>query len=48
MSFFKIINDTILKIGRTPEMIIMGDFNSRVERKINIGVVGSYGKDNIN
>ena len=38
------LNEVISEIGNSKEILIAGDFNSRVGRKINNQVLGSFGK----
>ncbi|XP_050506239.1 craniofacial development protein 2-like [Diabrotica virgifera virgifera] len=46
--FFAKVNDEITKIGNRRELIVMGDLNSRVGRKVDNKVVGPYGEINQN
>jgi hypothetical protein len=42
------LNEVIVEIGNTREILIAGDFNSRTGRKINNFVVGPFGEEVIN
>jgi endonuclease/exonuclease/phosphatase family metal-dependent hydrolase len=42
------LNEVIVEIGNTREILTAGDFNSRTGRKINKLVVGPFGEDVIN
>ncbi|XP_045463868.1 craniofacial development protein 2-like [Harmonia axyridis] len=46
--FFEQVHEEIGKIGKTRELVVMGDFNSRIGRKINDSVVGPFGELNVN
>ncbi|XP_072384375.1 uncharacterized protein [Diabrotica undecimpunctata] len=46
--FFEKLNDIITNIGKSRELIILGDLNSRVGQRINSEVIGPYGEINLN
>lgn len=46
--FFEQVSDEIMKIGKSREIIVLGDLNSRVGRRINDAVVGPFGEINTN
>ncbi|XP_072377962.1 uncharacterized protein [Diabrotica undecimpunctata] len=46
--FFEKLNDIITNIGKSRELIILGDLNSRVGQRINSKVIGPYGEINLN
>ncbi|XP_072398049.1 uncharacterized protein [Diabrotica undecimpunctata] len=46
--FFAKVNDEITKIGNRRELVVMGDLNGRVGRKVDNKVVGPYGEINQN
>lgn len=45
---FTKINGILSEIGISREIIIAGDFNASIGKKINSTVVGPFGEDNIN
>ncbi|XP_072377991.1 uncharacterized protein [Diabrotica undecimpunctata] len=46
--FFEKLNDIITNIGKSRELIVLGDLNSRVGQRINSEVIGPYGEINLN
>lgn len=46
--FFEKVNDEITKLGKTRELIIFVDLNSKTSRKTNRKIVGLYGEVNQN
>ena len=46
--FYEKLNETLIKIGTTKEIIFLGDFNGHTGTKVNNQVVGSYGETRIN
>lgn len=47
-TFFQQLNDEVLKIGTSRELIILGDLNSRTGRKQNDNIIGRHGEDTSN
>ncbi|XP_072377771.1 uncharacterized protein [Diabrotica undecimpunctata] len=47
-TFFEQLNDEIIKVGTSREIILLGDFNSRVGWKLNNKVVGTHGENTRN
>lgn len=47
-AFFDKINEEMIKIGKTRELIVFGDLNSRIGRKTNDVIIGPYGEINLN
>ncbi|XP_044745289.1 uncharacterized protein LOC123307136 [Coccinella septempunctata] len=46
--FFERMNDEISKIGKSREVILLGDLNSRVGQRVQSKVVGPYGETTLN
>ena len=46
--FFEQLNDEVLRVGRTREVIIMGDLNGRTGRRNGSKVVGPFGEEAMN
>lgn len=46
--FYTKLSEVILTLGNKKELILLGDFNARVGRKVNDQVVGQYGEDVLN
>ena len=46
--FFEQLNDEIVKIGDTREVIVMGDLNSRIGHRLSSKVVGPFGEETVN
>ncbi|XP_072160540.1 uncharacterized protein [Bemisia tabaci] len=46
--FFELLNDEILKVGTSREVIVIGDLNGRTGRRIGCKVVGPFGEDVVN
>jgi len=45
--FYEKLNETLIKIGKTREIILLGDFNGCTGTKVNNQVVGPYGETRI-
>nr|XP_018911551.1 PREDICTED: craniofacial development protein 2-like [Bemisia tabaci] len=46
--FFELLNDEILKVGTSREVIVLGDLNGRTGHRIDCKVVGPFGEDVVN
>ena len=46
--FYEKLNDTLINIGTTREIILLGDFNGHIGTKLNNQVVGLYGETRLN
>jgi len=46
--FYEKINETLINIGTTREIIILRDLNGHSDTKVNNQVVGTYGEIKIN
>ena len=46
--FFEQLNDEVLKVGATREVIVMGDLNGRTGQRRNCKTVGPFGENAIN
>lgn len=46
--FFEKLNDEIVKVGTTRELIVLGNLNGRTGKKQNDKVVGRYGEETTN
>ena len=46
--FYEKLNETLLNIDTTREIILLGDFNGHTGTKVNNQVVGPYGETRIN
>lgn len=47
-NFFEQLNEEIVKVGKARELVLLGDFNSRVGKRDRDMVVGRYGEEVIN
>jgi len=46
--FYEKLNETLINIDTTREIILLGDFNGHTGTKVNNQVVGPYGETRIN
>lgn len=46
--FLEKLDEVLLNIGSTREIIILGNFYSRIGKKLNDNVVGPYGEETVN
>jgi len=46
--FYEKLNETLINIGTTRKIILLGDFNGHAGTKVNNQVVGPYGETRIN
>lgn len=46
--FFEVLNEELTKIGTSREIILMGDLNSRVERRAYHKAIRKFGDETIN
>ena len=46
--FYEKLNETLINIGTTREVILLGDFNGRTGTKLDNQIVGPYGETRIN
>jgi len=48
VQFYKKLNEMLVNIGTTREIILLGDYNGHTDTKVNNQVVGLYGETRIN